>query len=82
MCSQNTNKKEGHTMKLSNDFSNMRYDFSTLSKNRLRTFNMMMDEFDRINAQEDMQDGMLSDDALDMLAAAGPQNQQPSDLID
>jgi hypothetical protein len=29
-----------------------------------------------------MQDGMLSDDALDMLAAAGPQNQQPSDLID
>ncbi|MEE1158482.1 MAG: hypothetical protein UHS51_03585 [Atopobiaceae bacterium] len=69
-------------MKLSNDFSNMRYDFSSLSKNRLRTFNMMMDEFDRINAQEDMQDGMLSDDALDMLAAAGPQNQQPSDLID
>jgi hypothetical protein len=69
-------------MKASDNFTNMRYDFSSLSKNRLRTFNMMMDEFDRINAQEDMHDGMLSDDALDMLAAAGPQNQQTSDLID
>ena len=81
MCSQNTNKKEGHTMKLSNDFSNMRYDFSSLSKNRLRTFNMMMDEFDRMNSQENIVDGMISDDALEMLAAAGTQNQKPTDSI-
>lgn len=52
---------------MSNDtFPQMKYDFSGLSKGRLRAYNRALQELERM---QDVQE--LEDDALDMLAAAG-----------
>ena len=47
----------------------MRYDFSVLSKNRLRTYNMLAEELER---QDQRNAGIeLDDSELEMLSAAG-----------
>ena len=48
---------------------NMRYDFSTLSKKRLRTYNMLAEELERMDQQNVGVE--LDDSELDMLSAAG-----------
>lgn len=48
---------------------NMRYDFSVLSKNRLRTYNMLAEELDRQSLQDSGVE--LDDSQLEMLSAAG-----------
>lgn len=57
----------------------MRYDFSVLSKDRLRTYNQLADEIERMEHAATWQDGVreLSDAEIEMLSAAGtptPQN--------
>lgn len=63
---------------MASDFTNLsslpdlRYDFSSLSKGRLRAYNQMMDEFDRLHEVRE-----LSDDDLELLSAAGDPNVGP-----
>lgn len=49
---------------------NLKFDFSGMSKGRLKAFNLLLDEFDRIEAE---QSGprLLEEDELEMLNAAG-----------
>lgn len=58
---------------------NLRYDFSTLSKNRLRTYNILAEELESQDRQNFGAD--LDDSALEMLSAAGtieaPTTQKP-----
>ena len=49
---------------------NLRFDFSGLSKGRLKTFNMLAEEIDRVEEQH--QTRGLSEDELSFLSAAGP----------
>ena len=49
-----------------NDFPNMRYDFSYLSKGRLRAYNRAVEELENLDRCK-----ALSDDELEMLSAAG-----------
>jgi hypothetical protein len=61
------------------EFATPRYDFSFLSKGRLRAYNRMVEEFERLQDAQD--DGIeLSDDTLDMLAAAGVPQQDSRDI--
>ena len=48
---------------------NLKFDFSGLSKGRLKTFNMLAEEIDRMDAQRQTRE--LSEDALSLLNAAG-----------
>ncbi|MBO7674968.1 MAG: hypothetical protein J6S63_08160 [Atopobiaceae bacterium] len=58
-----------------NEFDfDLRYDFSSLSKNRLRVYNMLAEELDKADEGHE-----LSDDDLFMLAAAGNPNAPTSD---
>lgn len=57
-----------------NELPNMKYDFSGLSRGRLRTYNMLVEEL------EAQQAGAvdLGDDVLELLSAAGvPEDFQP-----
>lgn len=51
------------------DSSELRYDFSHLSKKRLQTFNMLAEELERMEQSTEYRE--LNTDELDMLAAAG-----------
>ena len=67
-----------------NRFSDMRYDFSGLSKSRLRTYNMLAEELERQEAARSDDGTRLSDDDLDLIAAAGIPTQcpdKPEDLL-
>lgn len=57
-------------MKQQPAFTTLRHDFSHLSKNRLRTYNLMVEEWERQQEQQN-EARELDDDALEMLAAAG-----------
>ena len=48
---------------------NLKFDFSGLSKGRLKTFNMLAEEIDRAGAQHQTRE--LSEDELFFLNAAG-----------
>ena len=60
-----------------NDLPNMKYDFSVLSRGRLRAYNKMVEEFERLESE-----GIdLSDEALGMLSAAGTPEQDYDDRM-
>ena len=48
---------------------NLKFDFSGLSKGRLKTFNKLVEEIDRMDAQRQTRE--LSEDELSFLSAAG-----------
>ena len=48
---------------------NLKFDFSGLSKGRLKTFNKLAEEIDRAEAQRQTRE--LSEDELSFLSAAG-----------
>lgn len=54
-------------MKSNSTFPDMRYDFSFLSKGRLRAYNRMLAELDK--EQKDVRE--LNEDEIELLAAAG-----------
>jgi hypothetical protein len=61
-------KRKVPTMKNTSDL-NLKFDFSGLSKGRLKTFNMLAEEIDRM--EERHQTRELSEDELSFLSAAG-----------
>ena len=50
---------------------NLKYDFSTLSRGRLRTYNMLAEELERMDEEASQGIVALEDDMIEMLAAAG-----------
>jgi hypothetical protein len=54
------------------ELPNLKFDFSVLSRGRLRTYNMLVDELERMEEEDDFQ-MELSDEDIEMLAAAGGQ---------
>ena len=47
---------------------NLKYDFSSLSRGRLRTYNLLVEELERMEEQDQAHE--LEDDMLEMLSAA------------
>lgn len=52
-----------------------RYDFSCLSRGRLRAYHRMVEEFERLHSDEEARE--LSDEELELMAAAGEKSPTP-----